>query len=74
MGNGLFSHMNMAGYLKAPTGPHGHFPTHPTLGSGLTGMSMSGLSPFGLTHSLEPVPFPQGKYLTYDITEIFDTE
>ncbi|XP_072398634.1 uncharacterized protein [Diabrotica undecimpunctata] len=52
--------MNMAGYLKTPTGPHGHFPSHPSLGSGLTGMSMPGLGPFGLTHPLEPVPFPQG--------------
>ncbi|CAH1107278.1 unnamed protein product [Psylliodes chrysocephalus] len=51
--------MNMAGYLKTPTGPHSHFPSHPSLGSGLTGMSMPGLGPFGLTHPLEPVPFPQ---------------
>lgn len=61
---GFFSHMNMAGYLKAPTGPHGPFPTHPGLGSGLgTGLSsmpMSGLGPFGLSHPLEPMPFPQG--------------
>ncbi|CAG9864510.1 unnamed protein product [Phyllotreta striolata] len=56
---GLFTHMNMAGYLKTPAGPHGHFPSHPGIGSGLAGMSMPGLGPFGLTHPLEPVPFPQ---------------
>lgn len=65
--------MNMAGYLKAPpTGPHGHFPTHPGLGSGLGSglapMPMPGIGPFGIPHALEPVPFPQGKYYDYIIT------
>ncbi|XP_065161726.1 homeobox protein OTX2-A-like isoform X2 [Atheta coriaria] len=41
----------MAGFLKGP----GHFQTH-----ALSGMPMPGLGPFGLTHSLEPVPYPQG--------------
>ncbi|CAH1179190.1 unnamed protein product [Phaedon cochleariae] len=58
-GGGLFSHMNMAGYLKSPPGAggphHGHFSSHPGLG----GMAMPGLGPFGLSHPLEPVPFPQ---------------
>ncbi|KAL3284479.1 hypothetical protein HHI36_018640 [Cryptolaemus montrouzieri] len=58
-------HANMAGYLKTPGAPHGpHFSAHPGLGSGLgpglSGMSMSGLSPFALTHPLEPMGFPQG--------------
>lgn len=64
---GLLARMNMAGYLKTPSGPHSHFPTHLSLGSGLgsglTGMPMPGLGPFGLPHSLDPVPFPQGKFI-----------
>ncbi|XP_057661980.1 homeobox protein OTX2-A-like isoform X1 [Diorhabda carinulata] len=51
--------MNMTGYLKTPTGPHGHFPSHPSLSSGLAGMTMPTLGPFGLTHHLEPATFPQ---------------
>lgn len=65
----LFFHhgMNgMAGYLKTPSG-HSHFPTHPTLGTSLTGMPMPALGPFGLPHSLDPVPFPQGKYISLTI-------
>lgn len=64
----LLAQMNMAGYLAGnrPTGPHGHFPTHPSLspglGSGLAGMPMPGLGHFGLGHSLDPVPFSQGKF------------
>lgn len=62
---------NMAGYLKGPPGgPHGHFSPHhphPSLGSGLpanlSGMSIPGISPFGLPPHLEPVPFPNGNYL-----------
>ncbi|KAK4873273.1 hypothetical protein RN001_015302 [Aquatica leii] len=59
---GLLARMNMAGYLKSPTGPpHGHFPSHPGLSSGLgSGIPMPALGPFGLPHSLDPVGFPQG--------------
>ncbi|XP_031356213.1 homeobox protein OTX2-A-like isoform X2 [Photinus pyralis] len=59
---GLLVGMNLSGYLKSPTGPpHGHFPSHPGLGTGLgSGMPMPGLGPFGLPHSLDPVGFPQG--------------
>ncbi|XP_023311676.1 homeobox protein OTX1 A-like [Anoplophora glabripennis] len=56
VGGSLFPNMNMAGYLKTPTGPHGPFPPHPSLGNGLI---MPGLGAFGPTHPLEPVPFPQ---------------
>lgn len=60
----LDANMNMAGYLKAPSGPHSHFPAHPglsaSLGSSLSGVPMPGLGPFGLPHSLDPVGFPQG--------------
>ncbi|KAI4472014.1 hypothetical protein MML48_1g04112 [Holotrichia oblita] len=56
--------MNMAGYLKTPAGAHGHFPAHPGLGagigSGLAGMPMPALGHFGIGHSLDSVPFPQG--------------
>ncbi|KAG5894206.1 hypothetical protein JTB14_038376 [Gonioctena quinquepunctata] len=61
VGNSLFNHMNMTGYLKTPAGTHPHFPPHPSLGSGLTGMPMPGLGPSGLSHPLEPVPLPQGE-------------
>ncbi|KAF5297398.1 hypothetical protein FQR65_LT01329 [Abscondita terminalis] len=59
---GLLARMNMAGYLKSTAGPpHGHFPSHPGLGSGLgSGIPMPALGPFGLPHSLDPVGFPQG--------------
>lgn len=63
----LFFHhgMNgMAGYLKSPSG-HSHFPTHPSLGTSLTGMPMPALGPFGLPHALEPVAFPQGKSIRF---------
>lgn len=58
---------SMAGYLKtaavaaggghtgANTGPPHFAPHHP----GLAGMPMPGLGPFGLSHGLDPVPFPQ---------------
>lgn len=66
-GTGLLARMNMAGYLKSPTGgPHGHFPAHPSLGSGLgSGLPMPTLGPFGLPHSLDPVGFPQGKLIKF---------
>lgn len=53
----------MAGFLKGP----GHFQTH-----ALSGMPMPGLGPFGLTHSLEPVPYPQGNYMLLHSKEIID--
>lgn len=64
-GGSLLAQMNMAGYLKTPAGAHGHFPAHPGLsagiGSGLAGMPMPALGHFGIGHSLDSVPFPQGK-------------
>ncbi|GJQ78737.1 hypothetical protein Trydic_g2771 [Trypoxylus dichotomus] len=64
-GGSLLAQMNMAGYLKTPTGPHGHYPPHPGLSagisSGLAGMPMPALGHFAIGHSLESVPFPQGK-------------
>ncbi|XP_018334395.1 homeotic protein ocelliless isoform X2 [Agrilus planipennis] len=58
--NGLLARMNMAGYLKSSAAgphPHGHFPGHHSLSSGIP---MPALTPFGLPHSLDPVTFPQG--------------
>ncbi|EFA01320.1 orthodenticle-1 isoform X1 [Tribolium castaneum] len=55
--------MNMQGFVKQQTAPHGPpYAPHPSLssglGGGLSGMPMPALG-FGLGHPLESVPFPQ---------------
>lgn len=62
--------MNMQGFVKQQTAPHGPpYAPHPSLGSGLggglSGMPMPALG-FGLGHPLDSVPFPQGKFNKID--------